>query len=87
MTQPHLDPTVRHDMVFLFDGTDGNPNGDPDAGNRPRTDGVDVGSLALIFTVYAGIPGTSPGNTVMTECGDAPGIGLCARRAGTPDVA
>ena len=25
-------------MVFLFDVTDGNPNGDPDAGNRPRTD-------------------------------------------------
>lgn len=38
MTTPHLDPTVRHDMVFLFDVTDGNPNGDPDAGNRPRTD-------------------------------------------------
>ena len=38
MTQPHLNPTVRHDMVFLFDVTDGNPNGDPDAGNRPRTD-------------------------------------------------
>ncbi len=38
MTQPHLDPTVRHDLVFLFDVTDGNPNGDPDAGNRPRTD-------------------------------------------------
>ncbi|SER77911.1 CRISPR-associated protein, Csd2 family [Lentzea xinjiangensis] len=35
---PHLDPSVRHDMVFLFDVTDGNPNGDPDAGNRPRTD-------------------------------------------------
>lgn len=38
MTEPHLDPAVRHDMVFLFDVTDGNPNGDPDAGNRPRTD-------------------------------------------------
>ena len=25
-------------MVFLFDVTDGNPNGDPDAGNRPRVD-------------------------------------------------
>jgi CRISPR-associated protein Csd2 len=34
----HLDPSVRHDMVFLFDVVDGNPNGDPDAGNRPRTD-------------------------------------------------
>src|SRR5438067_5937560 len=38
MTTPHLDATVRHDMVFLFDVTDVNPNGDPDAGNRPRTD-------------------------------------------------
>jgi CRISPR-associated protein Csd2 len=34
----HLDPTVRHDIVLLFDVTDGNPNGDPDAGNQPRTD-------------------------------------------------
>ncbi len=38
MTTYHLDPAVRHDMVFLFDVTDGNPNGDPDAGNRPRVD-------------------------------------------------
>jgi CRISPR-associated protein Csd2 len=28
----------RYDFVFLFDVTDGNPNGDPDAGNAPRTD-------------------------------------------------
>lgn len=34
----YLDPNVRHDMVFLFDVVDGNPNGDPDAGNRPRMD-------------------------------------------------
>jgi CRISPR-associated protein Csd2 len=34
----HLDPAVRHDIVVLFDVTDGNPNGDPDAGNQPRTD-------------------------------------------------
>ncbi|MGY1618589.1 type I-C CRISPR-associated protein Cas7/Csd2 [Geodermatophilus sp. SYSU D00691] len=37
-TAAHLNPAVRHDMVFLFDVTDGNPNGDPDAGNRPRMD-------------------------------------------------
>lgn len=30
--------TKRHDFVFLFDVTNGNPNGDPDAGNAPRTD-------------------------------------------------
>ncbi len=28
----------RHDFVFLFDVTNGNPNGDPDAGNLPRLD-------------------------------------------------
>lgn len=26
----------RHDLVFLFDATKANPNGDPDAGNMPR---------------------------------------------------
>lgn len=36
--QPYLDPTKRHDFVYLFDVTDGNPNGDPDAGNLPRVD-------------------------------------------------
>lgn len=28
----------RYDFVYLFDVTDGNPNGDPDAGNLPRLD-------------------------------------------------
>lgn len=28
----------RYDFVLLFDVTDGNPNGDPDAGNLPRID-------------------------------------------------
>lgn len=28
----------RYDFVLLFDVRDGNPNGDPDAGNSPRTD-------------------------------------------------
>lgn len=28
----------RYDIVFLFDVADGNPNGDPDAGNLPRID-------------------------------------------------
>ena len=30
--------TQRHDFVLLFDVKDGNPNGDPDAGNLPRLD-------------------------------------------------
>lgn len=28
----------RYDFVYLFDVSDGNPNGDPDAGNLPRID-------------------------------------------------
>ena len=28
----------RYDFVYLFDCTDGNPNGDPDAANAPRLD-------------------------------------------------
>ncbi len=28
----------RYDFIYLFDVTDGNPNGDPDAGNLPRVD-------------------------------------------------
>lgn len=38
MTAPHLDPSKRHDFVLVFHVVDGNPNGDPDAANRPRLD-------------------------------------------------
>lgn len=30
--------SCRHDFVLIFDVTNGNPNGDPDAGNLPRLD-------------------------------------------------
>ena len=33
-----LDTANRIDFVYLFDVKDGNPNGDPDAGNAPRLD-------------------------------------------------
>ncbi|GLR81412.1 type I CRISPR-associated protein Cas7 [Azospirillum oryzae] len=35
-----LDPARRHDCLFLFDVENGNPNGDPDAENSPRTEGI-----------------------------------------------
>lgn len=41
MTSTTIAPTDisrRHDFVLLFDVRDGNPNGDPDAGNLPRVD-------------------------------------------------
>ena len=34
----YTNPRRRHDFVLLFDVIDGNPNGDPDAGNMPRLD-------------------------------------------------
>lgn len=34
----YTDAQRRHDFVLLFDVQDGNPNGDPDAGNLPRVD-------------------------------------------------
>lgn len=36
--QVYGDPERRHDFIYLIDVTDGNPNGDPDAGNLPRVD-------------------------------------------------
>jgi CRISPR-associated protein Csd2 len=37
-TTPMTDVNRRHDFLLLFDVMDGNPNGDPDAGNLPRVD-------------------------------------------------
>ena len=34
----HFDPAKKHDAILLVDCLDGNPNGDPDAGNQPRID-------------------------------------------------
>jgi len=34
----YTDINKRHDFVILFDVENGNPNGDPDAGNLPRVD-------------------------------------------------
>jgi CRISPR-associated protein Csd2 len=38
MIEDHLNAANRHEFVLLFDVTNGNPNGDPDAGNLPRVD-------------------------------------------------
>ena len=43
--QPHVGPHRRHDAVLLFDVTNGNPNGDPDAGNQPRVNPLDMRGL------------------------------------------
>ncbi len=38
ITDTITNPEMRHDFLILFDVQDGNPNGDPDAGNMPRVD-------------------------------------------------
>ncbi|SES36461.1 type I-C CRISPR-associated protein Cas7/Csd2 [Actinokineospora terrae] len=71
MTNPYLDPTVRHDMVFLFDVTDGNPNGDPDAGNRPRTDDETGQGLVTDVALKRKIR-----DTISLAAGDDPRFGV-----------
>ena len=43
----YADAERRHDFVLLFDVQDGNPNGDPDAGNLPRVDPETMQGLHL----------------------------------------
>lgn len=40
----------RYDFVILFDVENGNPNGDPDAGNMPRIDPETNHGMALSRT-------------------------------------
>lgn len=46
MTEPLAS---RHDILILFEVTNGNPNGDPDAGNQPRVDAAS--GLGLVSDV------------------------------------
>ena len=39
----------RIDFVYIFDVQDGNPNGDPDAGNLPRVDAETGMGLLQMF--------------------------------------
>ncbi|GAA3561676.1 type I-C CRISPR-associated protein Cas7/Csd2 [Amycolatopsis ultiminotia] len=65
--EAHLDATVRHDMVFLFEITDGNPNGDPDFGNRPRMDEETGHGLVTDVAIKRKIRNTLP----LTASGDS----------------
>ncbi len=68
----------RYDFVFLFDVQDGNPNGDPDAGNLPRTDPqtmqgfvTDVCIKRKIRNAVAAIAGAKPGFDLFFQTQDA----------------
>ena len=71
-------PAVRHDIVWLFDITDGNPNGDPDAGNRPRVDPetnhglmTDVSLKRKIRDTIGIAAGGAPGYDIFVTAGTA----------------
>ena len=68
----------RYDFVLLFDVTDGNPNGDPDAGNLPRTDPqslqgfvTDVCIKRKIRNAVAALGGQKPGTDLFFQTQDA----------------
>jgi CRISPR-associated protein Csd2 len=78
MTAAHLDPTRRHDAVLLFDVADGNPNGDPDAGNQPRTDEengqglvTDVAIKRKVRDTVSLLRGDDPRYGIFVEAGHA----------------
>lgn len=78
MTAAHLDPARRHEAVLLFDVSDGNPNGDPDAANQPRTDDetgqglvTDVAIKRKIRDTVSLMHGHDPRYGIFVEAGHA----------------
>lgn len=74
----HLDPNRRHDVVIFFDVSDGNPNGDPDGGNQPRTDDetgqglvTDVAIKRKIRDTVSLLRGDDPRYGIFVEAGYA----------------
>lgn len=61
----------RYDFVYLFDVTDGNPNGDPDAGNLPRVDPETGQGLVTDVCLKRKVR-----NYVAIAKGDEPGYGI-----------
>jgi CRISPR-associated protein Csd2 len=68
----------RYDFVLLFDVTDGNPNGDPDAGNLPRIDPQSMQGIVTdcclkrkIRNAISVIAGDTPGNELYFQTQDA----------------
>ncbi len=58
MTDAPLDPTRKHDFVFLIEAIDSNPNGDPDNAGMPRTDLVSGQGLITDVAIKRNIRNT-----------------------------
>ncbi len=61
----------RYDFIFLFDCTDANPNGDPDAGNLPRVDADSGHGLTTDVMLKRKVR-----NFVLMTKNQAPGYGI-----------
>jgi CRISPR-associated protein Csd2 len=66
----------RYEFLFLFDCENGNPNGDPDAGNAPRIDPQDMRGLVSDVALKRRIR-----NYVNVARAGAPGYGLFIQHA------
>ena len=71
----------RYDFVFLFDVRNGNPNGDPDAGNMPRMDPETGHGLVTDVAIKRKIR-----NYVAMARGDAPGYDIYMQETGRPQT-
>ncbi len=69
------DPARRHDFILLFDVQDGNPNGDPDAGNLPRVDPETMQGLVTDVCLKRKIR-----DYVALAAGGAPGSAIYVQR-------
>ncbi len=67
----------RMDFVLLFDVTDGNPNGDPDAGNLPRVDPETMQGLVTDVCLKRKVR-----NYVEATAGDDPGMEIYVKHHG-----
>jgi CRISPR-associated protein Csd2 len=71
---PNTPIANRHDFVFLFDVKNGNPNGDPDAGNMPRMNPETSHGLVTDVAIKRRIR-----NYVALARGGQPGYGIYMR--------
>jgi CRISPR-associated protein Csd2 len=76
--EAYADPARRHDFVLLFDVSDGNPNGDPDAGNLPRVDPETMQGLVTDVCLKRKVR-----NWVDVMCGDKTNHKIYVQNKGT----
>src|SRR3954447_24500691 len=74
----YTDVERRQDFTLLYDVTDGNPNGDPDAGNLPRVDPETMQGLVTDVAIKRKVRdwvdaarGTEEGHKIYVQSGTA----------------